>query len=141
MIMSILLIEDNTIHLKLIKRALEKSGYGDNIVCLEDGEKAIRYFFPEDSRKRPVCPKLILLDINIPKINGIEVLRRIKDNVTLRTIPVVILSTSRNRTDMEKCFRYYANSYVCKPLDFQELTTKIRTIAQYWLEVNDTGED
>lgn len=139
--MSILLIEDDTIHIKLIKRALEKAGYGDTIICLEDGEQAIRYLFPEDARERSPSPRLVLLDINIPRISGIEVLKRIKGDGALRNIPVVILSTSKNQTDMDLCFKYCANSYVCKPLDFQDFKTKIKSIVQYWLEVNDVPDE
>lgn len=135
------MIEDNTIHAKLIKRALEKAGYGDNITCLEDGEKALRHLFPENAWEKPFLPKLILMDINIPKINGIELLSRIKGEDRLRRIPVVMLTTSRNRNDIKQCFKYYANSYVCKPLDFQEFMDKIKYIAHYWLEVNDAEED
>ncbi|MBN2373545.1 response regulator [bacterium] len=139
--MSILLIEDDTIHIKLIKRALEKAGYGDTIICLEDGEQAFRYLFPEDARERSPLPRLVLLDINIPKISGIEVLKRIKGDGMLRNIPVVMLSTSKNRNDMETCFRFCANSYVCKPLDFKDFETKIKNIVIYWLEVNDVMDE
>jgi len=134
--MSILLIEDDAIHIKLIRRALEKGGYGDNIISLEDGEKALTYLFPSDKGERPFLPRLIMMDINLPKINGIEVLRRIKEDEKLRIIPVVMLTTSSNRIDMEKCFRYSANSYIVKPLDFQNFMDKMKNVAQYWLEVN-----
>lgn len=134
--MSILLIEDDAVHMKLIRRALEKGGYGDNIINLEDGEKAIAYLFSEGKTERHSLPKLILLDINLPKINGIEVLKRIKEDERLRIIPVVMLSTSNNRIDMEKCLRYNANSYIVKPLDFQNFMDKMKNIAQYWLEVH-----
>ena len=134
--MSILLIEDDAIHMKLIKRALEKSGYGDNIINLDDGEKAIAYLFSEDKREKQFLPRLIIMDINLPKINGIEVLRRIKEDERLRIIPVVMLTTSSNRMDMEKCFKYNANSYIVKPLDFQNFMDKMKNVAQYWLEVN-----
>jgi CheY-like chemotaxis protein len=134
--MEILLIEDDAIHIKLIRRALEKGGFGDNITCLGDGEKAIEYLFPEDKRERTPLPKLILLDVNLPKINGIEVLKRIKEDERMRIIPVVMLTTSNNRTDMEKCFKYSANSYIVKPLDFQNFINTMKTVAQYWLQVN-----
>lgn len=134
--MSILLIEDDAIHMKLIKRALEKSGYGDNIINLDDGEKAIAYLFPKDKKEKHSLPRLIIMDINLPKINGIEVLRKIKEDERLRIIPVVMLTTSSNRMDMEKCFKYNANSYIVKPLDFQNFMDKMKNVAQYWLEVN-----
>ena len=134
--MNILLIEDDQIHVKLIKRALEKGGYGDNITWLGDGEKAIMYLFPEDKRQISPLPKLILLDVNLPKINGIEVLRRIKADERLRIIPVVMLTTSSNRNDMERCSKYSANSYIVKPLDFQNFINTMKTVAQYWLQVN-----
>lgn len=134
--MSILLIEDDAIHMKLIRRALEKSGYGDNIIYLDDGEKAIAYLFSDDKTGKHSLPRLIIMDINLPKINGIEVLRRIKEDEKLRIIPVVMLTTSSNRMDMQKCFKYNANSYIVKPLDFQNFMDKMKNVAQYWLEVN-----
>ena len=133
--MDILLIEDDAIHVKLIKRALEKGGYGKNITWLGDGEKAIKYLFPDDQRK-PFFPRLILLDVNLPKINGIEVLKRIKEDSELKIIPVVMLTTSSNRLDMENCFRHCANSYIVKPLDFQNFIEQMKQVAQYWLEIN-----
>ncbi len=139
--MCIVLIEDDNIHAKLIKRALEKSGYGNDILCLEDGEKAVRSLFPEDSKERTVWPKLIILDINIPKINGIEILRRIKGDNRLKYVPVVILTTSRNQIDKKNCYKFCANSYVSKPLDFKELSNKIHSIAHYWLEINDKVDE
>jgi len=134
--MSILLIEDDAIHVKLIKRALEKGGYGDNITWIGDGEKALNYLFPENKKERHPLPRLILLDVNLPKINGVEVLKRIKSDEKLRIIPVVMLTTSSNRLDMENCLRNAANSYIVKPLDFQNFIDKMKQIAQYWLEVN-----
>ena len=122
--------------MKLIRRALEKSGYGDNIVYLDDGEKAIAYLFPDDKSEKHSLPRLIIMDINLPKINGIEVLRRIKEDEKLRIIPIVMLTTSSNRMDMQKCFKYNANSYIVKPLDFQNFMDKMKNVAHYWLEVN-----
>ena len=139
--MSILLIEDDPIHIKLIRRALEKGGYGDNITCISDGEKAIQYLFPQEHSVRLPLPRLILLDVNLPKINGIEVLRRIKEDERLRGIPVVMLTTSSNRVDMQNCFRNAANSYIIKPLDFQNFIDKMRTVAHYWLEVNTSPKE
>jgi len=84
-----------------------------------------------------VYPHLILMDINLPKINGLEILRRIKQSPQLQHIPVVILTTSSNRADLEKCYEYHANSYVIKPLDYEEFNQKIRSIEHYWLMVNE----
>ena len=135
------MIEDDAIHIKLIKRALERSGYSDNLVCLEDGEKAIEYLFPDETGNAPPCPRFILLDINLPKINGIQVLKRIKSDIRLRPVPVVMLTTSNNHIDMEECLRNSANSYITKPLDYENFMEKMKSVVRYWLEVNDMPEE
>ncbi|MCL6582530.1 MAG: response regulator [bacterium] len=142
--MNILLVEDDPIHIKLVERALKKSGFNNQLIVARDGEEVFNYLFNQNMDQRSelmseefVYPHLILMDINLPKINGLEILRRIKQSPQLQHIPVVILTTSSNRADLEKCYEYHANSYVIKPLDYEEFNQKIRSIEHYWLMVNE----
>ncbi|MEW6380326.1 MAG: response regulator [bacterium] len=138
--MNILLVEDDPVHIKLVERAIKKSGFNNQLTVIKDGEAVFNYLFNQNteiSGEEFVYPHLILLDINLPKINGLEILRRIKQSPQLQHIPVVILTTSSNRTDLEKCSEYHANSYVIKPLDYDEFNQKIRSIEYYWLTVNE----
>lgn len=137
--MNILLIEDDPVHVKLIERILKKSGFNNHLTIIRDGEKAFNYLMNQKGEmpeENFVYPHLILMDINLPKVNGFEILRRIKQSPKLLYIPVVILTTSCNRTDLEKCYEYHANSYITKPLDFEEFNQKIRSIEHYWMNVN-----
>jgi two-component system response regulator len=139
--MHILLIEDDTVHVKLVERALKKSGLNSELVIINDGEDAFNYLLnqeDESPEKKFVYPHLILLDINLPKISGLEILRRIKQSPRLQAIPVVILTTSSNRADLEKCYEFHANSYITKPLDYEEFNQKIRSVEHYWLKINET---
>jgi len=138
--MNILLIEDDTVHAKLIERILKKSGCNNQLTIIRDGEKAFNYLLKPNenfSDEKFICPQLILMDINLPKVNGLEILRQIKQSPKLQIIPVVMLTTSNNRTDLEKCYEYHANSYIIKPLDFEEFNQKIRFIEHYWTNVNE----
>ena len=138
--MNILLIEDDPVHVKLVERILKKSGFNNQLTIIRDGEKAFNYLLnPNEkfSEEKFICPQLILMDINLPKINGLEILRQIKQSPKLQIIPVVMLTTSNNRTDLEKCYEYHANSYIIKPLDFEEFNQKIRFIEHYWTNVNE----
>jgi CheY-like chemotaxis protein len=138
--MNILLIEDDPVHGKLVERALKKSGFHNELMIITDGESAFKYLFNqevESLEKRFTYPHLILLDINLPKVNGLEILRRIKQSPRLQAIPIVILTTSSNRTDLEKCYEFHANSYITKPLDYEEFNQKIRSIEHYWLNINE----
>jgi len=139
--MHILLIEDDTVHVKLVERALKKSGLNSELIIIKDGEDAFNYLLnqeDESPEKKFVYPHLIFLDINLPKISGLEILRRIKQSPRLQAIPVVILTTSSNRADLEKCYEFHANSYITKPLDYEEFNQKIRSVEHYWLKINET---
>ncbi|MGA1867527.1 MAG: response regulator [bacterium] len=127
--MSIILIEDNVIHLKLISRAIKLGGRSEDLICLRDGEKAIEYFENEPPR----LPKLVLLDINLPKIDGIEVLKKIKGDKRFRMIPVVILTTSDSSKDKDMCLNFKANDYIVKSTDMKEFITKMINTINYWL--------
>ena len=108
--MNILLIEDDPVHVKLVQRVLKKSGLNNPLTIIRDGEKALNYLLNQkDESPGEKFPRLILMDINLPKVNGLEILRRIKQSPKLQYIPVVILTTSCNRTDLEKCYEYHLN--------------------------------
>ena len=130
--MNILLIEDNPIHLRLIKRAINNCGWGEDVFCLEDGEQAMLYF----DREIFSLPNLIFLDINLPKVGGIEVLKKAKSTKRFQNIPIVILTTSDNNEDRDKCLSYNADDYIVKSFDFNEFMTKITKIINDWLGIN-----
>ena len=130
--MSIIIIEDNVIHSKLISRAIKQGGRSEDLIYLQDGEKAVDYFENEP----PDLPKLVLLDINLPKVNGIEVLKKIKRDKRYRMLPVVILTTSDSSNDKDKCFNFKANDYIVKSTDMKEFMAKVVKITNYWLDNN-----
>lgn len=136
----ILLVEDNDTDAELIKLALEKNNMSKNLVRLKDGEEALDFIFAsgrfEDVRDIACPPKLILLDIKMPKVNGLEVLQKIKCLPLTRAIPVVILTGSKEDHDVQQCYNLGGNSYVVKPINLNEFITTIKEIAYYWLHVN-----
>ena len=136
----ILLVEDNDDDAKLTIHALEKNKMEKNLVRLKDGEEALDFIFASgkflETRNIAFPPKLILLDIRMPKVNGIEVLQRIKCAPLTKAIPVVILTSSKEDSDIQKCYNLGANSYVVKPIDFEKFALTIKDIAYYWLHVN-----
>ncbi|OIR04976.1 response regulator rcp1 [mine drainage metagenome] len=136
----ILLVEDNDTDAELIKFSLEKNNMAKNLVRLKDGEDALEFIFAtgkfEDARDITCPPKLILLDIGMPKVNGLEVLQRIKCMPLTRAIPVVILTSSKEDHDVQQCYNLGGNSYVVKPVNFKEFADTIKEIAYYWLFVN-----
>ena len=133
----LLLIEDDPAHALLIKRAFKKATYSDQIVHLSDGQDALDYLYGKGKYEgNPHSPTLIVLDINIPKINGLEVLKQLKSHPSKRTIPVVILSTSMHKADILNAYANYANSYITKPVDFKAFETKLIQLKQYWFSTN-----
>jgi len=132
----ILLVEDNEAHAMLTMRALEDAKVANEIHWVVDGEEAVNYLFHRgkyaDKRISP-RPDLILLDLRLPKLDGHEVLRIIKNSDDLKHIPVVVLTTSKREGDMAKAYNNYVNSYLVKPIDFGEFTEMIRELGFYWL--------
>ncbi len=133
----IFLVEDNPNDELLTRMALEKSLPGIQIDVARDGHEAIDYFFG-DYKHNHTLPNLILLDLNIPKINGLEVLRRLKAESITATIPIVVLTSSKEEKDILSSSRLGANSFIRKPVDFVEFTKIADLIGQYWLDVNET---
>jgi two-component system response regulator len=134
----ILLVEDNPKDEALTLRALRKSNILNTVVVARDGVEAIDYLFAADADGSPkALPELILLDLNLPKIDGHEVLRRIRGNARTRLLPTVILTTSVEDRDRLEGYRLGANSYVRKPVDFTEFVQAVIQLGLYWLVLNE----
>jgi len=135
----ILLVEDEEAHAELTRRAIRKAGNANRIDVLTDGEEAIDYIFNRgkynDKKKYPL-PGLIMLDIKLPGIDGIEVLKQIKENPFLKKIPVIMLTTSDREEDISRSYSHYANSYLTKPVGYKEFEERIMQIDSYWMLLN-----
>lgn len=134
--LTILLVEDNSAHAELVMRNFEDHMVANKICWVEDGAAALDYLFRRgeysDDKKYPM-PQLILLDLRLPKIDGIEVLRQIKEDEKLKFIPTVVLTTSEAETDIAKAYVNHANSYIVKPVDFNNFTKLMKDLGLYWL--------
>lgn len=131
----ILLVEDNPGDIRLTQMALSTAKVLNTMIVIEDGESAIEYLERRGRYATARRPDLILLDLNLPRLSGREVLARIKADDELKTIPVVILTTSENETDILDSYRHYANCYVTKPLDFAQFGKVVRTIEDFWFSI------
>ncbi|OPX64443.1 response regulator [Methanoregula sp. PtaB.Bin085] len=135
----ILLIEDNEAHAELVIRGMRDQQVANRIHHIMDGEQALDYLFHKgaftDTAKNP-RPNLILLDLRLPRIDGLDVLKTVKESPALRRIPVVVLTSSDAETDIAKSNDYHANSYVVKPLDFKTFTKLMKDLGFYWLGWN-----
>lgn len=139
----IMLVEDNKDHLELTVSALKEANIKNNIVALKDGREAIAYLKGEgeySNRKAHPLPMLILLDLKMPRVGGKEVLKVIKGDERLRTIPVVMLTSSAMGKDIEECYDLGANSYIVKPVSFGDFVEKVKSIPLYWLLINSLPE-
>jgi CheY-like chemotaxis protein len=135
----ILLVEDNPSDAELALRALKKNNLANNVVRVCDGEEALDFIFARGqfkTRERLNIPKLILLDIKLPKIDGLEVLKIIKADPVTKLIPVVVLTSSKEENDMIESYRLGVNSYIVKPVDFDKFIDSVRDIGLYWLLLN-----
>lgn len=135
----ILLVEDNINDAELTMRALLKHKIANEIIHLKDGASAVDFLFGTGTfqgRDTDIKPKLILLDLKMPKLNGIEVLERIKNDSNTKTIPVVVLTSSKEHPDIEKCYRLGVNSYIVKPVEFQNFSKAVTELGLYWLLLN-----
>jgi two-component system, response regulator len=135
----ILLVEDNPEDAELTIRSLKKKNLANQLVVVEDGEEALEYLFCSGryaSRDASQVPRVILLDLKLPKVSGLEVLRALKQNVQTRKIPVVVVTSSREDPDIVAAYDLGANSYVVKPVDFDAFADAICNLGLYWLVVN-----
>ncbi|WP_349628978.1 response regulator [Bradyrhizobium diazoefficiens] len=132
----ILLVEDNPKDEALTRRALQKHNFQAAVVVARDGAEALDYLLGSDGTPAGALPQLVLLDLKLPKIDGLEVLRRIRANETTRLLPVVILTSSTEERDILEGYRLGTNSYVRKPVDFVAFTEAVRQLGLYWLLLN-----
>ena len=130
----IFLVEDNPVDLDLTLRAFAKRALTNPIIVARDGEQALRWIPRWESGE--VCPALILLDLKLPRVDGLEVLRQLKTHPSLRTIPVVILTTSREDGDMQQAYLLGANSYIVKPVNFDTFIQVVAQVDAYWRLLN-----
>lgn len=138
---SILLVEDNPDHEVLTIRALKKANVLNDIVVAHDGAEALDLLFGakgEPANSPAPMPQLILLDLKLPKVDGLEVLRRLRAEARTKLIPVVVLTSSDEEGDVVTSYKLGANSYVCKPVDFVQFMEATRQLGLYWLVLNET---
>lgn len=128
----ILLVEDNPDDAELTLRALKQRNLANQLFLCRDGAEAIDFF----SNNPGVEPKVVLLDLKLPKIDGLEVLRRLKGDERTRSIPVVVLTSSREEPDIERAYELGANSYIVKPVDFEAFARAVSDVGLYWLLLN-----
>lgn len=137
----ILLVEDNPDDVTLTRRALEKNNILNDIIVVEDGVLALDYLFGTGryaGRDVSDLPAVVLLDLKLPKINGLEVLERVRNDVRTKALPVVILTSSKEDPDVARSYRLGANSYIRKPVDFTQFMEAVRQLGLYWLVLNET---
>lgn len=135
----ILLVEDNPNDAELTLRALKKNNLANRVFHAKDGEEALEFIFAEGvyaERSIENTPKVILLDLKLPKVNGIEVLQRLKDDNRTKHIPVVVLTSSREDSDLNRCYELGVNSYIVKPVEFEAFLKAVTDLGFYWLLLN-----
>ena len=135
----ILLVEDNPQDLELALRALRKAKLSNRIQVARDGAEALDYIFcegPHAARQIEQGPNVILLDLKLPKIDGLEVLKKIKGDPRTKTIPVVVLTSSKEQSDVVESYRLGVNSYIVKPVNFESFAEAVKSIGLYWLLLN-----
>jgi CheY-like chemotaxis protein len=132
----ILLVEDNPDHVELILRTLRENNLLNQVHVVTNGEEALDFLYRRGKYADAPRPVLTLLDIKLPRVDGIEVLRRIKADPELRSIPVVMLTTSAGEQEMVESYNCGANSYIVKPLDFDQFVKAIKALKLYWLVIN-----
>ena len=137
----ILLVEDNQDDIDLTLRALRQHKLISEVVVVKDGAEALDYLFARgsyESRNPEEVPQLVLLDVNLPKLSGLDVLKQLRNDARTKLLPVVMLTTSREERDVAESYANGANSYVQKPVDFAAFTEAVRQLGVYWLMLNET---
>jgi two-component system response regulator len=134
--MEVLLVEDNPDDVTLTLRALKQHRLINKIHVVNDGAEALEYIFGRDGNACPCAPKVIFLDLHLPKVNGLEVLKRLKGDERTRTIPIVVLTSSHEDQDVSECYRLGVNSYIVKPVDFDNFTRSVSELGLYWVLLN-----
>lgn len=132
----VLLVEDSPDDAELTLRALRKNNLANHVVHVKDGEQALTWLFSPDATVRNL-PKVVLLDLKLPKVDGLEVLRAIRAHEHTRLVPVVVLTSSREEQDLVRSYQLGVNSYIVKPVDFEKFTRAVMEAGHYWLLVNE----
>jgi len=137
---TILLVEDNPDDVDLTLIAFKESHIANEVVVVRDGEEALEYLFAEGrhAAREPGMPSVVLLDLKLPKVDGLEVLERLRADDRTRRVPVVILTSSREQEDVLRSYNLGANSYVRKPVDFTQFLNATKQLGMYWLVLNET---
>lgn len=139
MLKPILLVEDNPHDLELSLMALERSNLANDVIVVRDGAEALDFLFRRNgyADRLEGNPALLLLDLKLPKVDGLEVLEAVRQNEILRSIPVVMLTSSREEPDLHKAYQLGVNAYVVKPVDFKEFVTAIADLGMFWAVLNE----
>jgi len=140
----IVIVEDNPEDAELMRRSLLKNHLENNLILLEDGELALDFFFRRGKFKERKATKsnlIIFLDLKLPKVDGMEVLRQLKSNPDTKKIPVVVVTSSNQDPDIETAYALGVNSYVVKPVDYEKFTETVKQLDLYWLVVNELPKD
>ena len=135
----ILLVEDNEHEAELTIRSLKKQNLANRLLHIADGEEALNFIFSEGKyreNKGTFCPKLVLLDLKLPKVDGLEILRRLKAEDSTRQIPVVILTSSKEEKDIVESYKLGVNSYIVKPVSFESFSKAVAELGLYWVVLN-----
>ncbi len=135
----ILIVEDNPSDAEMALRAFKKNNLTNKILVVEDGEEALNYLFCKGqyaTKTKESRPKIILLDLKLPKINGLEVLKEIKGHPDTKIIPVIVLTSSKEESDIIESYQLGVNSYIVKPVDFEKFVEAVRDLGFYWLLLN-----
>ena len=138
--MEILLVEDDPSDIALTLHVFKTANIGNAVHVARDGVDALERIFGNGADNLPKLPKIILLDLKLPRLDGHEVLRRLKHDPRTRAIPVIVLTSSAEERDVMRTYELGANSYIVKPVDFEQFTEAVREIGKYWLELNHAQE-
>ena len=136
----ILIVEDNPNDAEMALRALKKNKLSNKVLLINDGAEALDFFFARgkyEAVKNDIKPKVVLLDLKLPKVDGLAVLREIKSSERTKMIPVVVLTSSKEESDMVESYKLGVNSYIVKPVDFDKFVEAVRNLGMYWLLLNE----
>ena len=132
----LLLVEDNPDDAELTLRAFRRARLGNPVHVARDGVEALEFLFSENGAARAVLPRVVILDLNLPRVNGLEVLARIRANERTKWLPVVVITSSREEPDVQKAYELGVNSYIVKPVEFEKFVAAVSEVGLYWLVLN-----
>lgn len=132
----LLLVEDNPDDVELTLRAFRRARLANPVHVACDGVEALEFLFPENGVARAVLPRVVLLDLKLPRVNGLEVLARIRANERTKRVPVVVITSSREEADILKAYELGVNSYIVKPVEFEKFVAAVGEVGLYWLTLN-----